>query len=169
MGIRDKINQAKEKVEENKAAREAEWSGKGIVWQGLSHESGRNSTVTLYPDRIERVKEKAFSAFSKAKQDTEVTPIKSVSSVQAKKDGIMFTKVIVFASGNEIEFRIPHNEAQRFKDEVMKLVLKPSESSAPTAAAPDPLDQLKKLAELRDSGVINPEEFEAKKKQLLGL
>ena len=33
----------------------------------------------------------------------------------------------------------------------------------------DYIDELKKLAELRDLGIITDEEFEAKKKELLGL
>jgi hypothetical protein len=36
-------------------------------------------------------------------------------------------------------------------------------------AAPDYTAELEKLAQLRDSGVITPEDFEAKKKQLLGI
>ena len=43
---------------------------------------------------------------------------------------------------------------------------------APSATAPaqaDYIDELKRLAELRDAGVITDEDFEAKKKQLLGL
>lgn len=36
-------------------------------------------------------------------------------------------------------------------------------------ASVDPIDQLKKLAELRDMGIVTEEEFEAKKKQLLAL
>ena len=44
------------------------------------------------------------------------------------------------------------------------------ESSTPSAAADDdPTDQLRKFAALRDEGVITTEDFEAKKKQLLGL
>jgi uncharacterized membrane protein YdbT with pleckstrin-like domain len=39
--------------------------------------------------------------------------------------------------------------------------------AAPAATAPDVADQLRKLAELRDSGVITPAEFEAKKAELL--
>jgi uncharacterized membrane protein YdbT with pleckstrin-like domain len=35
------------------------------------------------------------------------------------------------------------------------------------ARGPDVMDQLKKLAELRDAGVLTPEEFEAKKAELL--
>ena len=45
-------------------------------------------------------------------------------------------------------------------------------SASPAAAAPAEesyLDELERLANLRDQGVISDEEFEAKKKQLLGL
>jgi hypothetical protein len=44
-------------------------------------------------------------------------------------------------------------------------------SPGPPAAAgqTDYITELKQLAELRDMGVITPEDFEAKKKQLLGL
>jgi hypothetical protein len=34
---------------------------------------------------------------------------------------------------------------------------------------PDYMDELEKLAELKDKGIITEEEFEAKKKQILGL
>ena len=37
------------------------------------------------------------------------------------------------------------------------------------ARTPDYAAELEKLAQLRDSGVITPEDFEAKKKQLLGI
>jgi hypothetical protein len=46
-------------------------------------------------------------------------------------------------------------------------------AQAPTPPAPAPEEdytaQLEKLADLRDKGVITPEDFEAKKKQLLGI
>ncbi len=52
----------------------------------------------------------------------------------------------------------------------------PTQSAAPPqAAAPvasgqaDYLEELKTLAELKDAGIVSEEEFEAKKKQLLGL
>lgn len=43
--------------------------------------------------------------------------------------------------------------------------------AAASAAQPqdDYVEQLKKLAELRDAGILTEEEFEAKKKQILGL
>lgn len=43
-------------------------------------------------------------------------------------------------------------------------------TAPPAPAAPTgSIDDLRQLAELRDSGIITPEEFEAKKKQILGL
>jgi hypothetical protein len=42
------------------------------------------------------------------------------------------------------------------------------ESAAPAAAAqPDYIDQLQRLADLRDKGILTDEEFDAKKKQIL--
>jgi len=43
---------------------------------------------------------------------------------------------------------------------------------APAAAAPaepEYMAELQQLAQLRDQGILSPEEFEAKKKQILGL
>jgi len=49
----------------------------------------------------------------------------------------------------------------------------PAEAAAPssTSAAPEPgyMAELERLAQLRDQGIVSQEEFEAKKKQLLGL
>jgi hypothetical protein len=47
----------------------------------------------------------------------------------------------------------------------------PAAPTAPASAAPQAsyLDELERLAGLRDAGVITEEDFEAKKKQLLGL
>jgi predicted Zn-dependent peptidase len=42
-------------------------------------------------------------------------------------------------------------------------------AAPPPAAQSDYTDELEKLAKLRDEGVVTAEEFEAKKKQLLGL
>ena len=45
-----------------------------------------------------------------------------------------------------------------------------SSAAAPAAAEEESyLDELEKLADLRDKGIISEEDFEAKKKQLLGL
>jgi len=41
-------------------------------------------------------------------------------------------------------------------------------SGTPDHSAPDALDQLRKLGELRDAGVLTDDEFNAKKAELLG-
>lgn len=43
----------------------------------------------------------------------------------------------------------------------------PPQAQQPTTG--DVIEQIKKLAELRDQGILTDAEFEAKKKQLLGL
>lgn len=45
----------------------------------------------------------------------------------------------------------------------------PADAAAPAASEKSYLDELERLAALRDQGVISEEEFNAKKKQLLGL
>jgi hypothetical protein len=44
----------------------------------------------------------------------------------------------------------------------------PQAAAPPAAAAADPIEQLKELAELRDKGVLTEEEFAAQKAKLLG-
>ena len=48
----------------------------------------------------------------------------------------------------------------------------PAEAAAPAAtSAPEPgyMAELERLAQLRDQGILSEEEFEAKKKQVLGI
>jgi Short C-terminal domain len=48
----------------------------------------------------------------------------------------------------------------------------PAETAAPTAPAasePEYVGELERLSQLRDQGIISDEEFEAKKKQILGI
>lgn len=45
----------------------------------------------------------------------------------------------------------------------------PAPTTANTASTDDAVEQIKKLAELRDQGILTDAEFNAKKKQLLGL
>lgn len=146
-----------------------------VIFRGTSHDEGRNAAVTLYVDRIERIKAKSLASFSKAHQDVEVTPIGAVSSVQATKDGWR-TKVTVYATGNSIEFRFNHGEAASFRDEITKLVLAKHNAPAhhappppPTREGPaqDPMQAMQKLAEMREAGFISEAEYETKRAAIL--
>ncbi len=55
-------------------------------------------------------------------------------------------------------------EAQQYEQEQMQ----PQEAPAPAPAA-DPYAELEKLGQLKTDGLITQEEFDAKKRQLLGL
>ncbi len=140
----------------------------GNLFVGQSKDPGQNSVVILFPDRIERIKPKAWGAISKARQDTEMTPIRSVSGVSSKKDGFK-TKVTVYASGNEIHFRIKHSEAIVFSSALQQLILHGSAPTAvPAAPAVDHMAALQQLGALRDAGILTEEEFAAKKAEILG-
>jgi uncharacterized membrane protein len=41
-------------------------------------------------------------------------------------------------------------------------------TAPPVATGPDPIEQVRRLAQLRDSGAITDEEYQARKNQLLG-
>ncbi|MFE7895339.1 SHOCT domain-containing protein [Streptomyces sp. NPDC057412] len=107
---------------------------------------------------------------------TEMIPVRTISSVVTKRDGFMFTKVVVVASGNNIDFRVPHDAAPRIKTLLTDLILgktpAPDSPSAPApASAPQPtttpVEQLRQLAELRDAGILSDEEFTTKKTEIL--
>jgi hypothetical protein len=63
--------------------------------------------------------------------------------------------------------RVAHRQQQKWSREEQEQYAQPAPAAA--AAAPDYTAELEKLAQLRDQGVISAEDFEAKKKQLLGI
>ncbi|HYQ84607.1 MAG TPA: SHOCT domain-containing protein [Rubrobacter sp.] len=68
--------------------------------------------------------------------------------------------------------RVRHRQEQRWAEEEQAQYAQqaPPPAAAPAApAAPDYAAELEQLAKLRDQGVISAEDFEAKKKQLLGI
>jgi len=152
----------------------------GALWRGISHDAGRNSIVTLYPDRIERTKPTSRMSLTGmlagGPEDVEVIPMKSISSVQARR-GAWYHDVTVFASGNTIVFSVDAADAEKLRGLIMDQVLGGSGHAASPAAPPaEPaapsgdalIEQIRKLGELRDAGILTPEEFESKKADLLG-
>jgi membrane protease subunit (stomatin/prohibitin family) len=67
--------------------------------------------------------------------------------------------------------RVQHRQQQRWaaQDQGAYEQQPPAQAPAAPAAQPDYTAELEKLAKLRDEGVITAEDFEAKKKQLLGI
>ena len=69
--------------------------------------------------------------------------------------------------------RVQHRQQQKWaaqEQEQYEEQAPPPQAAAPAAsAAPDYAAELEKLAGLRDQGVISADDFEAKKKQILGI
>jgi hypothetical protein len=69
--------------------------------------------------------------------------------------------------------RVHHRQQQRWAEQEQAQYAEqapPPPAAAPAApAGPDYTAELEKLAQLRDQGVISAEDFEAKKKQILGI
>ena len=61
--------------------------------------------------------------------------------------------------------RVAHRQQQKWSQQEQEQ----APAAAAPAATPDYTAELEKLAQLRDQGVISAEDFEAKKKQLLGI
>lgn len=169
------------------------------IYEFTSHIEGKNATVSIYSDRLEWVKPRGLSGgkitaglltggvsllatgVKSGKSGTEMIPVKSITSVTTKRDGMLNSKVIVVTSGNTIEFRVSHSEASETKEVLTRLILgtHPSQqtkfdsisndSTSPiTMQDQDIPNQIKKLGELRDAGILTEEEFSAKKADLLG-
>lgn len=155
----------------------------GAMWRGVSHEAGRNSIVTLYPDRIERTKPTSklslTGMLTGGPEDVEVIPTKSISSVQVRR-GSWYHDVTIYCSGNTIVLAVDAAEAEKLRGLVMDMVVgkgapapaptAPPPTAPPTPAAPsgdEILAQIRKLGELRDAGILTQEEFDTKKAELL--
>ena len=65
--------------------------------------------------------------------------------------------------------RVRHRQEQRWAADDQAAYAEQPMPAAPAAATPDYTAELEQLARLRDQGVITAEDFEAKKKQLLGI
>lgn len=70
-----------------------------------------------------------------------------------------------------VSFMLPKQEAHELYQYVGQIVQRAAEAQAqsqvPSAAPASKADELAKLAQLRDSGVLSPEEFEREKQRLL--
>lgn len=119
------------------------------------------------------------------KGDKEIL-IKQISSIQFKNAGAFTNGYIQFAfsggkedkgglfDATKDENAVMFNKKQQLNFERLKKAVeeKIDELTHPVAsqtAAIDVADQIKKLADLRDNGILTDEEFNAKKKQLLSI
>jgi hypothetical protein len=105
------------RFEAGRAVEQAE--GDRPLMSVTSHDVGKNAVVTLYVDRIERVKERSALSLSRADREAEVIPLSSVSHVKTEKSGIR-SNVIVTVADERITFRVSHREAKTLRDAIVR-------------------------------------------------
>jgi hypothetical protein len=102
-------------------------------------------------------------------------PYEKVNSVKTES-GMRSGKITIYASGNKAELKDIHPKARvpEIGDYVRTRISGGSQATAATttpaestAMSDAPAEQLKKLAGLRDAGIVTNEEFEAKKAEIL--
>jgi hypothetical protein len=73
---------------------------------------------------------------------------------------------VVAGTATAVSGRVARRQQNRYAAEDQQAA-----APAPAAAEAEPeyMAELEQLAQLRDQGIVTPEEFEAKKKQILGL
>lgn len=122
--------------------------------------------VVLTDQRLFFVKDGMMS------KQTEDFPMSKVTSIQWSS-GLMQGKMIVFASGNKTEIKgVQKDDGKEIVDLIRARLsgqpyTTPLNSTPAPAAVADPMEQLRKLGDLRTSGVLNEEEFSVKKAQIL--
>ena len=91
-----------------------------------------------------------------------------ISQISVAGTGI-FNRVSIATSSGAINFYGVINQNEVFSV-ISELLMKRQEETKTTYKSPESAsDELKKMKDLLDSGIITQEEFDAKKKQLLGL
>lgn len=100
-------------------------------------------------------------------------PFSKISSVQWAS-GMMQGTITIFASGNKAEIKSVQKDAGKSMVDALRAIIA---DPAPPASAPevgarsssgdDVIEQIRKLGQLRDAGVVTEAEFEAKKAELL--
>lgn len=98
-------------------------------------------------------------------------PYDKISSIQYET-GLIQGKIIIMASGNRAVIdNVVKNLVQRFCDNVRKFMLTSKKNESPNQVIMtnqiDIADQILKLADLRDKGILTDEEFQQQKIKLL--
>jgi hypothetical protein len=128
------------------------------------------NVIRVWPDRVEEYEHHALR-----KKETRTVNYRQVSEVSLAR-GLVWSNITIESTGGqsfELE-GVPKADAERVKSLLDNAVAaaRGGTSAAPVAAAsapvPDVADQLRKLADLRDQGILTDDEFAAQKAKLLG-
>ncbi|NOZ67970.1 MAG: hypothetical protein GXP46_01675 [Deferribacteres bacterium] len=99
--------------------------------------------------------------------DLEVFPYSNISSIDISK-GFMGHTITLFASGNKVSMKwISEGNVHAFVNYVKENIGKKHSTPIEANSNIDIPEQIKKLAELKEQGILTEQEFQEKKKDLL--
>jgi T3SS (YopN, CesT) and YbjN peptide-binding chaperone 3/Bacterial PH domain/Short C-terminal domain len=145
------------------------WEGERVerMAQGQGKNDATAGLLVLTDRRLLYLKQGMFGS------KTEDFPLDKISSVEWSS-GMATGTLTVFAMGNQNKIKNMNKDDGKEITDLLRNRISASMSEVPVVSpapeagpVPDIPDQLRKLAELRDEGILTPEEFEAKKADLL--
>ncbi len=151
-------------------------SEKVIAWSegyignamGKGSDTQHNGVLLVTPERV------VFYRKGIMGEVIESIPLKNINSLE-RKSALMKHTIFIYSSGNEIEFKSFNKEDnEKLVSEIEKAQensgsspTKPIASTEPEEPKEDVYEQLKKLGELKELGILNEQEFTEKKAILM--
>lgn len=147
---------------------------------------GYAGAVELYEDKLVIVRSGFASLAMHGLKGDKTIPFHSLTSVQLRKPGFWINTGYIqfgvlgsiedsggmfdaFQDENSVVFKKKHLPAFLELKAVLEQKMAQKNTPAPSSVPANYLDELEKLAALRDKGILTEEEFLSKKRQLLGL
>ena len=147
---------------------------------------GVNGQLTIYENKVIIERGGALGFLTQGLAGAKTIPMDSIMSIQFKEGNMWTNGFIQFgimggqeAHGgglnatqdeNTVMIKAATNDdARAIKDYVEGIILNRSKNNGTIVQQASPAEELKKFKELLDMGVISQAEFDAKKKQILGL
>lgn len=141
------------------------------VYQFTSHIEGRNALVNIYADRIEWASQQKFVALTKRGMGTNVILMQYITGVTTKR-GLVFTELSVIAPGQALVGNVEHGQAEKIKQFILAMKAQANQPQHIVQQQPREQaslsDELMKLAQMKQSGIITEADFNAAKARLLG-
>lgn len=147
---------------------------------------GYNGQLTVTDTKL-IIKRKGLLGFiSNGSAGDKEIPIKSITAIQFKKASMLTNGQIQFSIqgelgnkgnslssvGDENTILFTKKQSESFemaKNLIDKLMVKANETPSQVISQVSPADELKKFAELKEQGLITEDEYNVKKKEILGL
>lgn len=140
----------------------------GALAVGHTFDDSADQFLLVFPDRVELINRGKVGSLFRSGAGTETMAMDRITSTEVTNRGI-WAVVEVHASGNSVEFKADQILGPYLRHVIQEQVTAHRAAST-SDAGPGPVDvteQLRKLGELHQAGVLTDEEFSAKKADLL--